>query len=138
MDKSIALELWARLATEGRAQTELTSASEVLSAYSVGIEPWVDRIAQTYLQQLSRRNAHSKLVIAPYGGGKTHFLMALGSRALKENFAVSYIACKQGVTFNNSMDVYKAFIKKLLLPDESNTGMRAPLQKVIKNKREKI
>jgi len=58
----------------------------------------------------------------PYGGGKTHFLMSLGSRALKEGYAVAYIACTQGIDLNNSFDLYKAFIRCIQLPVEQRPG----------------
>ena len=81
MNQNEAHQLWAMLGAEGKAPTELTQASHVLPSYSVGIEPWIDRLARRYFQDLCRHAAHFKLVLAPYGGGKTHFLLTLGIRA---------------------------------------------------------
>ena len=117
-----ARQLWASLASEGKAPTELQFAGQMLPTYSVAIEPWVDRLARAYLQGLCRKHAHFKLVIAPYGGGKTHFLMALGSRALVEQFAVSYVACTRGVNFESPLEVYKAFVRSLQMPDDDRPG----------------
>ncbi|GAB6064268.1 BREX system ATP-binding domain-containing protein [Deferrisoma palaeochoriense] len=133
-----ARELWARLASEGKAPSELTFAGQVLPTYSVGIEPWIDRLARTYLQELCRRHAHFKLVIGPYGGGKTHFLMALGSRALKEGFAVAYVACTQGISLDSPLDVFRAFMKTLHLPGEDRPGLNRFLRRVIAHKRSQI
>lgn len=133
-----ARQVWAILAEEGKAPTELYFAGQVLPAYSVGIETWIDRLSSTYLRGLCRTYAHFKMVIAPYGGGKTHFLMSLGNKSLEEGFAVSYIPCTQGVDLNNSLDLYRAFIKSLQLPQEDRPGLNRFLQKVVQHKRIQI
>lgn len=138
MTKNEAAQLWATLGEEGKAPTELTRALHVLPSYSVAIGPWLDRLAGRYLQSLCREAAHFKLVIAPYGGGKTHFLLALGARALEENFAVAYVPCGEGVSLDSPMDVYKEFVKHLQLPDEREPGLRRFLKRVVEAKRETI
>jgi hypothetical protein len=138
MTKDEAAQLWATLAEEGKAPTELIRASHVLPSYSVAIDPWLDRLVQRYLQGLCREAAHFKLVMAPYGGGKTHFLLALGARALKENFAVAYVPCGEGVSLDNPIDLYKEFIKHLQLPSETEPGLRRFLERVVRTKREAI
>ncbi|MEM3402836.1 MAG: DUF2791 family P-loop domain-containing protein, partial [Candidatus Hadarchaeales archaeon] len=138
VDPHLALELWARLGEEGKAPSELTYAAEVLPLYTVAINSWIERLVKVYLQDLAQSSAHFKLVIAPYGGGKTHFLMALGSRALEEGFAVSYIACAEGVSLENPMDVYRAFMKNLQLPGVEKPGTRSLLQSVINHKHKQM
>ena len=118
-----ARQIWAILAEEGKAPTELSFAGLVLPVFSVGIDAWIDRLRGTYLQGLCRKSAHFKLVLAPYGGGKTHFLMSLGSKALEENYAVAYIACLPGVDLNNSLELYRAFIKAIQIPGEDKPGL---------------
>ncbi len=137
-DPQLAAELWARLASEGKAPNELTFAAEALPAYSVAIDPWIDRLARTYLRGLSQRHTHSKVVIAPYGGGKTHFLMSLGSRALEEGFAVAYVACADGINFDNPLDVYRACMKSLQLPGEDRPGTGRFLRRVVRRKNKQI
>ena len=138
IDAQDAVQLWASLAAEGKAPTELTFASQVLPLYSVAIGPWIDRIAKTYLLELSRRHAHFKLVIAPYGGGKTHFLMALGSRALAEGYAVAYVACTRGVNLDSPLDVYRAFAKALQMPGGDRPGLKRFLHHVLDHKKQQI
>lgn len=133
-----AQQIWATLAEEGKAPSELTFAGKVLPTYSVGIDSWIGRLASTYFQRLARTDAHFKLVIAPYGGGKTHFLMALGSHALKEGYAVAYIGCTQGVDFDNPVELYRAFMKSLQLPDEDRPGTTRLLGRIISHKMEQI
>lgn len=138
MDPGHARQLWALLAEEGKAPTEIGFAGVVLPSYSVGIDPWLDRLSRTYLQDLSRRFAHFKIVMAPYGGGKTHFLMSLGARALAEGCAVSYVACAKGVSLASPMDVYRAFAKALQLPGADRPGIRALLERVVHHKLHQI
>lgn len=136
LERSEALQLWAVLGTEGKAPTELGSARQVIPAYSVGIDGWLDRLSALYLRGLCRQHAHFKLALAPYGGGKTHFLMSLGTRALDENFAVAYIACGPGSSLDSPLDLYRVFARQLQLPgDEAFTGMRSLLKRIVSRKR---
>ena len=139
MNQNEAHQLWAMLGAEGKAPTELTQASHVLPSYSVGIEPWIDRLARRYFRELCRHAAHFKLVLAPYGGGKTHFLLTLGIRARdQENFAVAYVPCSEGVSLDNPLDVYREFVKHLQLPGQDQPGLRVFLDAATRVKRDDI
>lgn len=105
MDQNDAIELWSKLGEEGKAPTDLTQATRSLPTYTVGFEPWIDRLARRYLRGLCRRMPHFKLALAPYGGGKTHFLLALGVRARSEDFAVAYVPCGADVSLDNPLDM---------------------------------
>lgn len=131
MSNDDAFELWARLGEEGKAPTEISKANEAVNTYSVGIEPWIDRLSKTYLNRLCKSNAHFKLVIAPYGGGKTHFLVSLGGRALNENYAVSYVACSENIRFDNSLEIYRSFLSGLTLPGIEGSGLTVLLEEWI-------
>lgn len=139
LSRDDAYQLWAVLGAEGKATTDLSSARSVMPAYSVGIDAWLDRLTRTYLQSLCRKNAHFKIVLAPYGGGKTHFLMSLGTRALDEGFAVAYIACGPGSSLDNPLDLYRNFAKQLQLPGEGAApGIRSLVRQIIQRKRAQI
>ena len=138
MNQNDAMQLWATLGEEGKAPTEITRASYTLSSYTVGVGPWIDRLANRYLQSLCRQAAHFKLVLAPYGGGKTHFLLSLGVRAHEENFAVAYVPCGEGVSLDSPLDIYRKLIKHLQLPSQDRPGLRVLLRTTIEAKREDI
>lgn len=138
MNENEAIQLWATLGAEGKSPTELTHASQVLPSYTVGIDPWIDRVAKRYLKSLCREAAHFKLILAPYGGGKTHFLLSLGGRGLAENFAVAYVPCSEGVGLDDSLVVYKEVVKRLQLPGRPQQGVRALVKAVVRSKRETI
>src|SRR5690242_8530719 len=88
-------------------------ASRVLPAWSVGIDGWLDRLTTTYLRSYCRRNSHFKLAVAPYGGGKTHFLLALAGRANAENWAVCYLQCKTGISVGDWFGLYEHVAKAI-------------------------
>ena len=138
LTRSMASQLWAVLGTEGKAPTELCSAAVTLPSYSVGIEAWLDRLAVRYLNDLCQEGSHFKLVIAPYGGGKTHFLMALGARGLREGYAVSYVPCGGGVGIDNFMQAYREIIKHIQLPAMDRPGLASMLNRVVELKRRSI
>ena len=138
MNQNDAIQLWAELAAQGKAPTEVTRASHTLPSYTVGVEPWIDRLAGTYLNELCRQAAHFKLVLAQYGGGKTHFLLALGVRALANNFAVAYVPCSEGVSLDSPLDIYRELVKHLQLPKQDRSGLRVFLRATVEAKREEI
>ncbi len=138
LDRSEARQLWATLGAEGKAPTELTRAAHLLPSYSVGVEQWVDRLSAEYLQDLCRQYAHFKVVLAPYGGGKTHFLMVLGSKALAENYAVAYVPCGPSVTLDKPLDIYRECVKHLQLPGDEYPGLQRLLARIVEVKREQI
>lgn len=143
MDKKQAKRLLAQLASNGLPPRELNSAKAVLDMFSVGLDDWISRLATTYFQDFSRDSSHFKLVLAPYGGGKTHFLMALGVRALEEEFGVSYIACvpdRAGspVRLDNALGLYAEVISKLRIKGQPKNGLTALLTAVVNKKRQDI
>ena len=138
MNEREAVQIWAQLSAEGKAPAELARAARVLPNYTACIQTWLDRLAQRYLRGLCREGAHFKLVLAPYGGGKTHFLCSLGLRALDEGFAVSYVPCRAGLSLDEPLAVYKECVKNLQQPGETSRGLQRLLDAVIRTKREQI
>lgn len=144
MERQEATEVWARLAEHGTVPTEITRAAHVLPSYTAGIGPWIDRLSNRYLRGtelhpgLCQSAAHIKLVLAPYGGGKTHFLLALGARALEDGFAVSYVPCGEGVNLESPLNVYRQLIRNLLLPGKNQVGLRTLVDTVSQSKRAEI
>lgn len=118
---------WRTLAAHGTPPASAI-AGRVLPAWSVGLGGWLDRIANAQLRDFCRRNSHFKLAVAPYGGGKTHFLLALGARAAAENWAVCYLQCKAHVTVGDWFGLYEQIAKAVQLPGVERTGIRPVVQ----------
>jgi hypothetical protein len=122
---------WRSLSSTGTPPSPEVSAA-VLPEWSVGIDDWLDRLVNTYLRDYciggpdgGRGNSHFKLVVAEYGGGKTHFLHSFRRRALNEGFAVCYLQCKRDeVSFSDWMGLYSMIARSIRLPGGEGQGMR--------------
>ncbi len=120
-------DTWRTLAAHGTPPASAI-AGRVLPAWSVGLDGWLDRIARAQLGDFCRRNSHFKLVVATYGGGKTHFLLALGARAEAENWAVCYLQCKAHVSVGDWFGLYEQIAKAVKLPGINGAGLRPVVQ----------
>ena len=139
MTEQDARRLWATLAATGTAPTDLVSARSTLPTYSVATGPWLDRLVKCYLADLCLDSPHFKLVIAHYGGGKTHFLMELGDRAIDENYAVAYVPCASGVSLAKPLELFRETVKRIIFPgDEVCNGIHGLLDRALEAKREDI
>jgi len=127
---------WRTLAAHGTPPASAI-AGRVLPAWSVGLEGWLDRIAKAQLRDFCRRNSHFKLAVAPYGGGKTHFLLALGAKAASENWAVCYLQCKAHVTVGDWFGLYEQIAKAVQLPGVERIGIRPVFQAALDQMRER-
>jgi len=120
-------DAWMGLASNGTPPSS-DIAGRVLPAWSVGLDAWLDRLAKVYLQNYCRRNAHFKLAVAPYGGGKTHFLLSVCARAEAENWATCYLQCKANVSLGDWFGLYEHVAKSILLPGTNRRGIKALFQ----------
>ena len=79
---------------EGRRILEALRRGGVPTDYAesllVGRGHWLSSVHED-LEFVANGGAKSRLIVAPYGGGKTHFLSLVSDVALKQRFAVSYV-----------------------------------------------
>lgn len=129
-------DAWRNLAANGTPPAS-EIAGRVLPTWSVGLDAWLERLTTVYLRDYSRRNSHFKLAVAPYGGGKTHFLLSLGARATAENWATSYLQCKANVSLGDWFVLYEHITKALQLPNTEQQGIRAVAQAALEQMRQK-
>lgn len=129
-------DAWLNLAATGTPPA-FEVAGRVLPEWSVGLSAWLDRLTNVYLRDYCRRNSHFKLALAPYGGGKTHFLLALGSRAAAENWAVCYLQCKANISIGDWFKLYENVAKSIQLPNQSRRGLKPLAQCVLDRMRER-
>lgn len=57
---------------------------------AVGRSHWLSSVMED-LDFVAAGGAKPRLIVAPYGGGKSHFLTLVSSVAVKQNFVVSYV-----------------------------------------------
>lgn len=116
-------DAWTSLASNGTPPASEIS-SRVLPAWSFGLDAWLDRLSAAYLRDYCRRNSHFKLAVAPYGGGKTHFLLTLAARATKENWATCFLQCKAGLDISDWYSLYEQAARSIMLPS-GGKGIKA-------------
>jgi hypothetical protein len=112
-------------------------AGRVLPAWSVRIDGWLERLSKKFLQDYCRRNSHFKLAVAPYGGGKTHFLLALASQASMENWATCYLQCKANVSLGDWYGLYQIVSKSIQLPGSERRGIKGLFQAALAGMRKR-
>ncbi len=126
-------DTWSRLVEYGTPNEDLDVAMRSMPELSVGIDDWVERLAKHYLRDLCQRRSYFKLVIGPYGSGKTHFLLALALKALEENFAVAFIKCKEGISLETPINFYQEIVGNLRLPGVIKPGVKGLFKAVQQN-----
>ncbi len=86
--------------------------------------------------QASNRNSSFKLVQAPFGGGKTHFLHCLRELAWSEGFATALVGLSpKECPFDRPESIYKEVARRIELPvaelePESRPGLEKVLRQV--------
>lgn len=91
-----------------------------LKHFSVGLDPYLNAIRDEYLKTFIKEGGSAfKLVVGPFGGGKTHFLYSVRDAAWEENFAVSYVSLTPNETPFHSLNlVYRSLAAQIALgPD---------------------
>ncbi len=102
--------------------------------FTVGIEDYLQVLHEEYLKTYIKEDggAAVKIVLGPYGGGKTHFLYSLREIAWQENFAVSYVCLSpEESPFYRLELVYRSIVNNLTYPLSFNKGFMGALEKGI-------
>ncbi len=88
---------------------------------NVGTEEYLDLLKEEYLLPIreARANSTFKLVQAPFGGGKTHFLMCFRETAWREGFLTSLVSVSpKECPFDDLVLIYKKVVSELEAPPE--------------------
>ncbi len=82
----------------------------------------------------SGRNSTFKLVQAPFGGGKTHFLHCLREEAWSEGFCTSLVGLSpKECPFDRPVSIYREVARRIELPvDDLDTASNAGLDRVLR------
>ena len=109
---------------------------------NVGTSEILDILKTEYLTPMkeSGRNSSFKLIQAPYGGGKTQFLMSLREVAWQEDFATARVGLSpKECPFDKVEKIYQEIAKQLELPPESpdeelETGLDVVLRTIVRQR----
>lgn len=114
-------------------------------AANVGTQPMLDILREEYLVPMREtgRNSSFKLVQAPFGGGKSHFLHCLREVAWKDGFATSLVGISpEACPFDDTVAIYREVVRNIELPPEGpeedpHPGLDTVLRFVIEDRVEK-
>lgn len=109
---------------------------------NVGTEDVLELLREEYLVPIreSGRNSSFKLVQAPFGGGKTHFLHCLREVGWREGFATSLVGISpEECPFDDTQSIYREVARRLELPpsgedEESEPGIDVVLRTLIEQR----
>lgn len=89
--------------------------------FTAGIGKELEVLKQEYITDYIKDGGSSfKLVVGPYGGGKTHFLFSVQGMAWDENYISSYITLSPNSTpFHKLELVYSSIVQNLIYPQSS-------------------
>lgn len=89
-----------------------------LELYSVGRERWLSSVSRD-LGFIAKGGSKVRFLSAPYGGGKTHFLMLVKARALSVNVLISYVELhSREAPFDRFEVIFPKVMRGVTLPDE--------------------
>jgi len=129
-------DAWRALASYGTPPAA-EIAGRVLPAWSVRLDGWLERLTKEFLRDYCRRNSHFKVALAQYGGGKTHFLLALAAQATAENWATCYLQCKANVSLGDWYGLYQIVSKTIQLPGSERGGIKPLFQAALEGMRKR-
>jgi len=86
--------------------------------FTAGLDPYLRVIGDEYLDDFVGHGGSTfKLVVGPFGGGKTHLLYSIRELAWKSNYATSYIELSQNSTpFHKLELVYGSIVQNVASP----------------------
>jgi hypothetical protein len=93
---------------------------------AVGRGHWLSSVLED-LEFIAAGGAKSRLIVAPYGGGKTHFLSLISSLALEQNFAVSYVELQSREAPFDRFEIIFGKIMRQVRTHDGETGVQGIL-----------
>ena len=111
-------------------------------AVNIGTEDVLRLLREEYLVPMREtgRNSSFKLIEAPFGGGKTHFLYCLREIGWQEGFVTALVdVSPEECPFDDTLRIYQAVARNLELPpdsihEEPARGLDTVLRSLVKSR----
>lgn len=133
---SIAPELL--LANLERMASYGTAPENGCSSFGVGYEEAFSTLKDIYISsqgpisaRFDRGESSWKLIVGPFGSGKTHFIRQLMEIAREQNCATAEIALNKQLSFTDTLSVYSEVVRELRVPGLGLRGILPLLRKSV-------
>lgn len=114
---------WEMLASHG------TAPMVGCSMLGVGYEDAFDRLLKTYVDgRFARGLSSEKLVVGPFGSGKTHFLRQMMELAAAKDVVVSEVRLNKDLDFTKRLLFYREVAAEVAAPGQSERGIAGLLR----------
>ncbi|MCS7183382.1 MAG: ATP-binding protein [Thermoanaerobaculum sp.] len=101
-----------------------------LEHFTVGLDRYLDTLDKEYLSSFVREGgAAFKMLVANYGGGKTHFFYCLRNLAWQHRFVVSYVELRPGESPFHKLELVYSAIARGLVPPLTNQELLGTYEK---------
>jgi len=115
-----------------------TAPEEGCSLFGVGYEQEFRQLRRTYLERrFANGGSADKIVIGPFGSGKTHFLHQLMEVAREANCATAKVTLNKDIDFTQSLIVMREIAREIRLPDGEGHGVKHVIRGAIERIRTK-
>ena len=127
------LNAWAELSQiEARGILEALKSGAVPTEHAelmaVGRDSWLSSVRED-LEFIAAGGSKSRLIVAPYGGGKTHFLSLVRALALEQKFAVSFVELRSREA---PFDRFETIFGKIMREVRTHDGQES-VQQILEN-----
>lgn len=109
---------WEELASKGHAPTT------GCSLLGVGYEDAFESLVSHYIEgRFSRGLSSEKLVVGPFGSGKTHFLRQLMELAAERGCVTAEVKLNKDLDFTKRLVVYEEIAREITAPEQPDHGI---------------
>ena len=105
---------------EGLAETGTPPQEPGVEAFSTGLSASLERFDGETLPFVAAGGSDLQFVAAPYGRGKTHYLMAIRDHARSRGFVTAYVDCQDQTPFRSLPHTYRAIAAAMEPPERGN------------------
>ncbi len=105
---------------EGLAETGTPPHGTGVEHFSTGLSASLDRFERETLSFAASGGSDLQFVAAPYGRGKTHYLMAVKDLAKGRGFVTAYVDCQDQTPFRSLPHTYRAIASAMEPPEQGN------------------
>jgi len=95
---------------------------EYAELLAVGRKEWLSSVKED-LEFIAEGGSKTRFLVAPYGGGKTHFLTLVSNQAIKQDFVVSYVELQsREAPFDKFEVIFSKIIRQIITYEDAGVN----------------